>query len=95
MRARIDLALNGRHHVVGVEGLALVEFYALAQLEAPAVRLDNLPGRRQRRLKLQVLVAADERIEDHVLDALGEAVDLRIGVVGNDVAGGRPAKRLG
>ncbi|MCY1506289.1 hypothetical protein D9M68_405350 [compost metagenome] len=86
-RAGIDLALDRCHHVVGVEGLALMKLHALAQLEAPARGLDDFPGRGKRRLQLQILVAAHQRIENHVVNALGETVDLSVRVVGNDIAG--------
>ena len=59
--------LQGCEHVVGGEGRAVMERDALAQLEAPEGRGDHLPGLGQRRLELEVLVAAHQRLV-HVAD---------------------------
>ena len=37
-------AVGGEQHVVGREVVAVLELHALAQVEAPARRLDNLPA---------------------------------------------------
>ena len=51
-------------HVVGGEGIAVVEFDALAQMEAPAGRLGRFPALRERRDDLQFLVARDQALID-------------------------------
>ena len=42
-------AVGREHHVVGGEGIAVLEFDALAQMEAPAGRLRRFPAFGQRR----------------------------------------------
>ena len=57
-------ALGREHHVVGGEILAVVELDALAQVEAPARRLDDLPALGQAGNDLQVLVALGQPLID-------------------------------
>ncbi|MBA7660006.1 hypothetical protein ES703_68005 [subsurface metagenome] len=52
-------AVGGENHVVGGEGIPVVELDALAQMEAPTGRLRSLPAFRQTRNDIQILVARD------------------------------------
>ena len=64
-------AVGGEQHVVGGEGVAVLEFDALAQMEAPAGRLRCFPAFGQRRNDLQILVARDQAFID--LAEMGDA----------------------
>src|SRR6476620_8461318 len=57
-------AVSGKNHVVGGEGIAVLEFDVLAQVEAPAGRLRCLPALRQCWNDLQILVARDQALID-------------------------------
>ena len=57
-------AVGGEDHVVGGEGVAVVELDALAQMEAPARRLRRFPAFRQAGNDLQILVARDQALID-------------------------------
>ena len=52
-------AVGREDHVVGGEGVAVVELDVLAQVEAPAGRLRRFPAFGERRNDLQILVAGD------------------------------------
>ncbi len=93
-RTGVDLAQDRRDDIVSGQGLAFVEFHALAQFEPPAGGLDNFPRSRERRFKRKVLVTAHQRVEHHVLHALGETVDLGVWIIRDDIAGRGPAQRL-
>ena len=53
-------AVGRENHVIGGEGVAVLEFDVLAQVEAPAGRLRRFPAFRQRGNDLQILVARDQ-----------------------------------
>ncbi len=57
VRFRRQRALGREDHVVGGEGLAAMELHALAQMEAPSRRLDDLPAFGEAGDDLQILVA--------------------------------------
>ena len=57
-------AVGGKHHVVGGEGVAVLEFDALAQMEAPAGRLRRFPAFGQCGNDLEILVARDQAFID-------------------------------
>jgi hypothetical protein len=57
-------AVRGKDDVVGGKVVAIVEFDAFAQVEAPAGRLRCFPAFRQRRNDLQVLVAGHQPFID-------------------------------
>ena len=57
-------AVGGKQDVVGGEGVAVVEFDALAQVEAPVGRVRRFPAFRQRGNDLQILVAGDQALID-------------------------------
>ncbi len=93
-RAGIQQARHGGDDVVRCEGIAVVEHDAGPQREAPAVRADDLPRRRKRRLDLELAIAPHQRIVDVVLDVRREALGVRIRVHRRDVALRGPAQRL-
>ena len=82
VRARRMHAIGGKDHVVGGEILAVVELDAFAQVEAPMQRIERLPARREARLDLHVLAAADQALIDRAVDAEAEALVDRIGIDG-------------
>ena len=57
-------AIGGEHHVVGGEGVAVLEFDVLAQMETPARRLGGLPAFGKARNDLQILVPRNEAFID-------------------------------
>ena len=73
-------AVGGKDHVVGGEGVAVVEFDALAQMEAPAGRLRGFPAFGQRRNDLQILVAGDQALIDMRMMGDGRGFLERIGI---------------
>ena len=81
MRAR-----RGEHHVVGGEILAVVELDALAQMEAPAVRLRSFPALREAGDDLELLVALGEPFIDVAEHAMREGLVERIGIERLEVA---------
>jgi hypothetical protein len=92
--AGIQNAGDGGDHVIRVEGVAVMELHALAQLEAPAIRGGVGPADRQRRLQLQRAAAPNQRVEHVMQHARGEALGMRIWVHAHDVGRRRPAQRL-
>jgi len=73
-------AVGGKNHVFSGEGVAVLEFDALAQMEAPAVRLRRFPALRQSRNDLQILVASDQAVIDISEMSMGGALVERIGI---------------
>ena len=66
-RRRVEDAVHGGEHVLGVEGLAVVEFDALAQLEGPGLEvLGGRPAHREVGLDGEVAVDASEAVEDEM-----------------------------
>ena len=57
-------AIGGEDHVVGGEGIAVLEFDVLAQVEAPAGGLRRFPAFGQAGNDLQILVAGDQAFID-------------------------------
>ena len=92
--AGIEQARDRGHHVIGREGIAVVELDVLAQLEAPGVRLHVLPAHRQGGLQLQIAAAAHQRVEHMVQHAGREALRMRIGVKRRDVGRRGPPEGL-
>ena len=86
---------RGEHDVVGGEVLAVVEFDALAQMEAPARRLDHFPALGEAGNDLQVLVALGEALVDVAEHAVGEGLVERIGIERLQVALEREPERRG
>jgi hypothetical protein len=64
VRALVVRALEREHDVVGAERGAVLPLHIRAQLDAPQSRRWVRPFGRQRRLELQVAVAADQRLVD-------------------------------
>ena len=83
-RLRVRHVLDGRHHGVGVERLAVGELDALAQLEAPGLRIDRAPALRQLRHDL-ALGRRDVTRRQMVVDVVHHEVrDVRAGVLRDD-----------
>ena len=77
----IEKALDGRDHVLGLEGAAVVEGDALAQLEGPHVeRIVRRPALGELRLERVVVVQVDEELEE-----LGDEHDAALVVDGDRV----------
>ena len=87
--------LDGERHVVGREVRTVVELDALAEVEAPGVRLDVLPPFGERSDQLHVLVARDEALVDAPLEAEGHGLEQAVRIHRLHVALERPAERLG
>ena len=79
-------AVGREHHVVGGEGVAVLEFDALAQMEAPAGRLRRFPSVRPARDDLQILVARDQAFIDLAEMRMGGGLVERIGIERFEVA---------
>ena len=73
-------AVGGENHVIGGEGVAVVEFDALAQMKAPARRLRRFPAFGQCRSDLQFLVAGDQALIDMGMMGDGRGFLERIGI---------------
>ena len=86
VRALLLNAIRRENHVVGGEGVAVLEFHALAQMEPPAGRLRRFPAFRQRRDDLQVPVAGHQAFEDMSEMGVGGALVQRVGVERFEVA---------
>ena len=86
VRTRGAHAFGGKDHVVGGEGIAVVEFDAFAQMEAPVGRLQGFPAFRQRRHDLQILVAGDQALIDMGMMGDGRGFLERIGIERFEVA---------
>ena len=91
-RAALDLRAGAAHaveredHVVGGEVLAVVELDALAQMEAPLERVDDLPALGQARNDLEVLVALGQPLHDVAHGAERERLVQRVGIERVEVA---------
>ncbi len=74
-------AVGGKNHVVGGEGVAVLELDALAQMEAPVggIFLD-FPAFGQRGNDLEILVARDQAFIDISEMPMGGALVERIGI---------------
>ena len=81
-------------HVVGREGVAIVEGDALAQVEAPGRRRHRLPGLRQRGLDLEVAGIAHQTFIDVVQHGQREGLAVGIGIERRNLAAGPPFQRL-
>ena len=79
-------AVGGKQYVVGGEGVAIVEFDVLAQMETPAGRLGCFPAFGQRRNDLQILVAGDQAFVDVAMMRDGRGFLERIGIERFEVA---------
>ena len=79
VRALLLNTLRREEHVIGGEGVAVLEFHALAQMEPPAGRLRRFPALRQSRDDLQILVAGDQAFEDLPEMGMGGALVERVG----------------
>ena len=86
VRALFLDAFRRENHVVGREGVAVLEFYALAQMEPPAGRLRCFPALRQRRDDLQVPVAGHQALEDMSEMGVGGTLVQRVGVERFEIA---------
>ena len=86
VRALLLDAFRGENHVIGSEGVAVLEFHALAQMEPPAGRLRRFPAFRQRRNDLQVPVAGHQAFEDMSEMGVGGALVERVGVERFEIA---------
>ena len=73
-------ALGGKNHVVGGEGVAVVEFDVLAQVETPAGRLDDFPALRKCGNDLQLLVAGNQALIDVRVMGNGRGFLERVGI---------------
>ena len=103
-RDPVDVLLRGRlvlrfgheielvHHVVGVEGLAVVEFHSAAQIEFERGVVYPAPGGRKRRLVFVGLrVAVDQRVPDVVRQDHADAHVVEISVQAlRTLVGGEP-----
>ena len=95
LRARLGLALEGVDDVVGIEGVAIVELDALAELEGPGhAVVAALPLGRQIRLERQVGQAMQQAPVDVALHGVGRTLVVGVRVQAQDVAGGRVAEHL-
>ncbi len=72
--------------IVGGEGVAVMEFDALAQLEAPDGRRHRLPGFRQRRLDLEIAGVAHQPLIDVIQHGQRESLAIGIGIERGDLA---------
>ncbi len=79
-----DERVEGPLHVARGQRLAVVKPNAMMQMEDVGLRIGNLPTFGQPRLQVEVLVAADERIEEQFVNALRLRVnpDTRIEIGG-------------
>ncbi|MGY3293179.1 hypothetical protein ACVWWP_006246 [Bradyrhizobium sp. LM3.6] len=94
VRVFVSDTIGGEQHVVGGEGVAVVEFYALSQMEAPPGRLRSFPALRQRRNDLEVLVARGEALIDVTEMGVGGGLVQRVGIKRLQVALVGIAQRL-
>ena len=78
--------IQRKHNVVGGESLAIVELDALAQVKAPAQRIDDFPPLGQARNDLEVLVALGQPLHDIAHGAKRERFVQRVGVEGVEIA---------
>lgn len=87
--ARLDGAghdgIEGEFYVGGGEGVAVVEFYAVAQVEHVSERVGRFPGLREVRNDIHVRIEREETRENHSIDVFGKGVraDARIEVRGH------------
>ena len=79
-------AVGREHHVVGGEGIAVLEFDVLAQMEAPAGRLRRFPALGEGGNDLQILVARDQAFIDLSEMRVGGGLVERIGVERFEIA---------
>ena len=86
VRALFANAIRREDHIVGGEGIAVLEFHALAQMEPPAGRLRRFPALRQRGDDLQIPVAGHQAFEDMSEMGVGGALVQRVGVERFEVA---------
>ena len=80
LRAGPARAFHREHHVVGREGRAVVESHALAQVEAPAGRVQHLPALGEAWDDLEVLVAPDQAFHHVGEQAERDRLVERVGV---------------
>ncbi len=67
----VQQGVNGVLHVARGQRTSIVEAHALPQMEDIGQRIGNLPALGQHRLQIEVLIAAEKRIEDQHINALG------------------------
>ena len=72
--------VRGEHHIVGGEGVAVLEFHALAQMKTPAGRFRNLPAFRQPGDDLEILVTGDQPFKHLAEMCVRGALVQRIGI---------------
>ena len=73
-------AVRREHHVVGGEGIAVLEFDVLAQVKTPAGGLRGFPAFRQSGNDLEILVARDQAVIDLSEMRMGCSLVERIGI---------------
>ncbi len=89
-------ALEREDHIVGLEGVAVVERHALAQLEFPHGRVGrDLPGHRQRGDDFAGRVADEQRLIDLVHEVVGRPFVLRVRVERQGIRDPGPFQRAG
>ncbi len=67
--------IEGPLHVARGERLAIVKAHAVVQMKDVGQRIGNFPALRQPGLQVEVIVAADQGIEEQLVDALRLRVD--------------------
>ena len=88
-------ALHREDDVVGGQGVAVLEFHVLANVEDPVQRIGHLPALGQPGDDLELLVALGEALVDVAEHAQREGLVQRIGIERVERALEREAQRLG
>ena len=94
VRARLAGPRRREQHVVRIERVAVLELDALAQMEAPARRLDDLPALGKARDKGEIGTASHQPLVDVAQIAEREGLVQAVGIEAADVAAGREPKGL-
>ena len=94
VRRFLRLALEGIDHIVGREGVSVVEGDAFAQGETPSHLVHVFPTHRQIRLQREVRLAVNQHAIDVALHGVGRTLVIRMGVQTQNVAGGGVAEHL-
>ncbi len=71
----VEQGIEGPFHIACGQRLSVVEANTVVQVKDVGLRIGSFPAIRQPGLQLKVFVAANQRVEEHLIDALGLRVD--------------------
>src|SRR5664280_74193 len=75
-----EQGIEGPLNVVRGERLSVVKMYVMAQVKDVRQGIGDLPLLGQRRLEIEMFIAAHERVEKQLVDALGLGVEADAGI---------------